>query len=123
MAQNFQRGAHTQTRHDAVWRRFNSRDIFRLAGYRPVPREINGEMAPGLGARFSRFRRSLLSDGWRCEFWICHGVRLIAAKNMERRNRTVFPVLADELWLMDSAFAGIGSVMRFARLEGWLALG
>src|SRR4029434_7492777 len=90
---------------------------------RPVPCEINGEMAPRLGARFGGLRRSLLSDGWRGEFWICHGVRLTVAKDMERRNRTVLSVLANELWLMGRACAGIGSAVWLAGLESRLALG
>ena len=80
-------------------------------------------MAPGVGARFGGLRRSLLSDGWRCEFWICHGVRLTVAKDVERRSRTVLSVLANELWLMGPAGAGIGSALWLARLESRLALG
>src|SRR4029077_12706088 len=102
---------------------FNPRNLFRLAGYRPVPCEINGEMAPGLGARFGGLRRSFLPDRWRCEFWICHGVRFTVAKDMERRSRTVLSVLANELRLMGPAGAGIDSAMCLERLESRLALG
>src|SRR4029453_7804714 len=101
----------------------NSRDLFRLARYRPVPRKIAGEMAPRLGARFRGLWRSLLSTGWRCEFRISYGLRLTIAKDMERRNRTVFSVLANELWLMGLACPGIGSALWLARLDSWLALG
>jgi hypothetical protein len=80
-------------------------------------------MASGLGAGFGGLRRSLLSNRWRCEFWICHGVRLTTAKDMERRDRTVLSVLANKLWIMGPAFAGIGRIVWLARLEDWMALG
>src|SRR5438094_9725539 len=79
-------------------------------------------MAPRLGARFGGLRRSLLSDGWRCKLWICHGVRLTVAKDVERRDRTVLSVLANELWLMGSDGAGVDSAMWLARLQSRLAL-
>src|SRR5205823_12293647 len=91
--------------------------------YRPVPCEINGEMAPRLGARFGGLRRSLLPDGWRCKFWICHGVRLTVAKDVERSDRTALSVLANELWLMGPAGTGVDSAVWLARLESRLALG
>src|SRR5436190_6264036 len=101
----------------------NSCHLFRLAGYRPVSCEINAEMAPGLGARFGGLRCSVLSDGWHCKFWIRYSVRLTVAKDVERSNRTVFSVLANKLWLMDPARAGVDSAMWLARLENRLALG
>jgi hypothetical protein len=42
---------------------------------------------------------------------------------MERRNRTVLSVLANELWLMGPACHGIGSAVWLACLESRLALG
>ena len=78
---------------------------------------------PGWVQDSADFGAPFFRMGWRCEFWICHWVRLTVAKNMERRDRTVFSVLADELWLMGSACAGIGSAVWLARLEGWVALG
>src|SRR4030095_13412181 len=81
------------------------------------------KVAPGLGTGFRGLWRSLFSTGWRCEFWICHGVWFPFAKDVERRDRTVFSVLADELWLMGSPFPGIDRPLWLARLENWLALG
>src|SRR4029450_6917653 len=115
--------ADKETRSQAAQCCFNSRDVFRLAGYRPVPRKIAGEMAPGLGARFRGLWRALLSTGWRCEFRISYGVRLTVANDMERRDRAVFSVLANELWLMGPVCSGIGSAVWLARLESRLALG
>src|ERR1043166_3366133 len=80
-------------------------------------------MAPGLGARLGGFRRSLFSDRWDCEFRIGHGLWLTVAKDMERGNCAVLSILANELWLMGPACAGIGSAMWMARLESWLGLG
>ena len=68
---------------------------------------------PGWVQQIRGLRRSFLSHGWRGEFWICHGVRLATAKNMERGNRTVLSVLANELWLM-----GRGSAMALVALCG-----
>ena len=47
----------------------------------------------------------------------------LVAKDMERRNRTVLSVLANELWLMGPACHGIGSAVWLACLESRLALG
>src|SRR4030095_16063329 len=123
MAEHFPRSAAKATRSRVAQRCLNSRDVFRLGGYRPVPREIPSEMAPGLGAGFRGLWRSFFPTRWHSEFWICHRVWFPVAKDMERRDRTVFSVLADELWLMDPSFPGIGSALWLARLENWLALG
>src|SRR5262249_29598920 len=123
VAQNFQRGANAQTRDCAARYRFNSRDLFRMGGYRPVSCEIDAQMAPGMGAGFGGFRCSLFSDGWHSEFRIGHGLWLTLAKDMERGNCAVLSILANELWPMGPACADIDSPMWLARLESWLALG
>src|SRR5437773_3990515 len=80
-------------------------------------------MASRLGARFGGLQRSILPNRPK-GLW--HGCPVLVdnrAKNMERRDCSVFPILANKLRIMGPPCAGAGSVMCLARLESWLALG
>src|SRR5438309_11848105 len=80
-------------------------------------------MESWLGPRFAGVRRSFFPNGWRSKFWIFHGVWFAAAKNLERRHRSVFSILANKLRLVDSFGADASGLGRLAYLESRVALG
>ena len=80
-------------------------------------------MASRLGARFGGLRRSFFPHGRSSEFWIGDDFWFAVAKDMERRHRSIFSILANKLRLMDSVGAGIGRLVCLACLESRLALG
>src|SRR5260370_7126314 len=123
MARDFSCRADTQTRRRHVGHCLNSINVFCLACQRSVSRGIDTQMAPRMGARFVGLRRSFFPNGWCCEFWIFHWLWFAVAENMERRDRSVFSVLANKLRLVDSPRAGAGRLLCLARLESRLALG
>jgi len=100
--------------------------FFRLAGYRPVPCEINGEN--GIRAWGCKIRPTsalpFLSDGWRCEILdLPRGFGSLLQKTLERRDRhRFFSVLANKLWIMGPCLSmAIGRIVWLARLGrlGW----
>src|SRR5947208_11573528 len=79
-------------------------------------------MAPGVGTGFDRLGSALFPA--RAEgLWILHHVRLAVTKNVERRDRAVFSILAAELWLVGAVGAGDCWIVRLAYLERQMALG
>src|SRR5204863_6498191 len=79
-------------------------------------------MAPGVGTGFDRFGSALFPT--RSErFWIFNDVRFVVAKDMERRDRAIFPILATQLRLVASSGIGACCLMRLAYLERQMALG
>src|SRR5438477_9240487 len=79
-------------------------------------------MAPGMGTGFDRVGRALFPT-WAERFWILHDVRFAVAKNMERRDRGIFSILATKLRLVGPSGIGACCLMRLAYLERQMALG
>src|SRR5262249_11872056 len=71
---------------------------------------------------FNRVRRAFLPT-WPKGFWIFNVVRSAVAKNMERRHRSVFPILAAQLRFMGAIGNGASWIVLLAYLEGQVALG
>ena len=80
-------------------------------------------MASGLGAGFGRLRRSFFSDRPRKFYHVQPGFWLGLAKGMERRHRSSFSILANELRRMGPADPRADCFLRVARLERWMSLG
>src|SRR4029453_1745239 len=79
-------------------------------------------MASWVGTGFDRVGSAFLparSKG----FWIFHVVWSAVAKNMERRHRSVFPILATQLRFMGAVGPGARWIVRLAYLERQVALG
>src|SRR5262249_56022330 len=86
------------------------------------PGSRGGGVGSRVGARFDRIRRAFLSARAK-GFWIFHADRSAFAKNMERRHRSVFPILAAQLWFMGAVSNGACWIVRVAYLERQVALG
>src|SRR5262249_17692888 len=122
VARDFPRRADSQTRRRDPGRGIHPRNVFCLADYGPVSRGIGAQMASRLGAGFDRTGSALFQA--RAEgFWIVHEFWFAVAKNMERRNRAVFAILAAKLRFVGTAGAGACWIVRLACLEGQMALG
>ncbi len=80
------------------------------------------QMASRLGPGFVRLCGAFFQN-WAERFWILHIVWFAVAEDMERRHRSVFPILAAEFWLMGAAGAGACWIVRVAHLERQMALG
>ena len=75
-----------------------------------------------MGSGFDLVRRAFLPTRAK-GFWIFHVVRSSVAKNMERRHRSVFPILAAQLRSMGAVSIGVRWIVLLADLEGQVALG
>ena len=122
MARGFPRRADSQTRCRPADRSFHPGNFFCVADYRPVPRSIGAEVASRLGPGFDRIGSAFL-QAWAKGFWIFQSVWFAGAKNMERRHRSVFPILAAQLRFMGTVGIGACWFVRLAYLEGQVALG
>ena len=122
VAGDFPRRADSQTRCRPADRGFHPGNFFCVADYRSIPRGIGAEVASRMGAGFDRIGSAFL-PAWAKGFWIFHGVRFAVAKNMERRHRSVFPILAAQLRFMGAVGVGACWIVRLAYLEGQVALG
>src|SRR6267143_1065159 len=75
-----------------------------------------------MGPGFDRIRGAFLPA--RAEgLGIFDGAWFAVAKNMERRHRSVFPLLAAQLRFMGAVGIGACWIVRLAYLEGQMALG
>ena len=79
-------------------------------------------MASRLGPGFDLIGSAFL-PAWAKGFWIFHAFRFARAKNMERRHRSVFPILVTKLWFVGSSGARACWIVRLAYLERQVALG
>ena len=122
VARHFPRRADSQTRCRPADRGFHPGHFFCVANYRSISRSIGAEVASRLGPGFDRIRRAFLPARAK-GFWIFHVVRFAVAKNMERRHRSVFPILAAQLRFMGAVGIGACWIVRLAYLEGQMALG
>ena len=122
MARDFPGRAHSQTRGGHADSGFHPSNFFCLAYHRSLPRSIGTEMASRLGTGFDRVGSAFLPARAK-GFWIFHVVWFVIAKNMERRDRSVFPILATQLRFMGAVGAGACWIVRLAYLETQVALG
>src|SRR5437899_2227322 len=106
MAGNFPWRADPHSRRRDAGHGVDSGKLFCLAGFRSLPRSVGATMASWLGAGFARSCRSVFPYGWNCEFWICDDVWFAFAKNVERRHRAIFSILAAKLRLVGSLAGG-----------------
>ena len=79
-------------------------------------------LASRLGSGFDRIRRAFFQTRPK-GFWGFLAFRFARAKNMERRHRSVFPILAAQLRFMGAVGIGACWFVRLAYLEGQVALG
>ncbi len=122
VARNFPRRADSQTRCRPADRGFHPGHFLCVANYRSVPRSIGAEVASRMGPGFDRIRGAFLPA--RAEgLGIFDGAWFAVAKNMERRHRSVFPILAAQLRFMGAVGIGACWIVRLAYLEGQVALG
>jgi hypothetical protein len=77
---------------------------------------------PGWAQDSTEFACAFLPT-WAKGFWIFHVVRSAVAKNVERRHRSVFPVLAAQLRFVGAIGIGACWIVLLAYLEGQVALG
>src|SRR6266487_1288596 len=122
VARDFPRRADSEARCRPADRGFHPGNFFCVADYRPVPRSIGAEVASRLGPGFDRIGSAFLPARAK-GFWIFHIVRSAVAENMERRHRSVFPILAAQLRFMGAVVIGACWIVRLAYLEGQVALG
>ena len=122
VARDFPRRADSQTRRRPADRGFHPGHFFCVADYRSVPRSICAEVASRMGSGFDRIRGAFLPARAK-GFWIFHVVRSAVAKDMERRHRSVFSILAAQLRFMGAVGVGACWIVRLAYLEGQVALG
>src|SRR5438874_3389916 len=66
---------------------------------------------------------SAFLQAWAKGFWIFQSVWLAGAKNMERRHRSVFPILVAQLRLMGAVGTGACWFVPLAYVERQVALG
>src|SRR5262249_53628076 len=122
MARDFPRRPDSQTRGRHADRGFHSGNFLCLAHYRSIPRIIGAQVASRVGTGFDRIGSAFLPVGAK-GFWSVHELRSAVAKNMERRDRSVFPILAAQLRFMGAVGIGASWIVRLAYLEGHVALG
>ena len=120
--QHFPRRADSKTRRRPADRGFHPSHFFCGANYRSVPRSIGAEVASRMGPGFDRVRRAFLPT-WAKGLGIFHRAWSAVAKNMERRHRSVFPILAAQLRFMGAVGIGACWIVLLAYLEGQMALG
>src|SRR5262249_10571389 len=80
------------------------------------------QVASRLGTGFDRVGSALFPARAK-GFWIVYHVWVAVAENMERGDRSVFPILATQLRIMGAIGTGACWIVRLAHLETRMALG
>src|SRR5262245_45700087 len=116
MARNLPRCADSRTRCRLDDRRVHPGNILCVADYGSLPCSIGAKVASRLGTGFNRIRSAFLPARAK-GLGIFYGARFAVAKNMERRGRSVFPILAAQFRFMGAACLGTCWIVRLAYLE------
>ena len=122
MAGYFPRRTNSQTRCCPADHGFHPDNFFYVTNNRSISRGIGTEMASRMGSGFDRIRCAFL-PAWAEGLGIFDGAWHSVAKNMERRHRSVFPILAAQFRFMGAVGAGARWIVRLAYLERQVALG